>query len=162
MTAVLMPVVEQLIPQFEKLKKRLPPKFESTMVMPCLHAVQAQRGYVADEDIVALVEYLGVPRIQIEQVLSYYTMFRRKPIGRWHLQACRNVTCSMRGSERLVDALSRKLGIKPGETTADGRFTLSEVECLGSCGTAPVVMVNEAYHENLSTEKLDELLGRLS
>jgi len=72
------------------------------------------------------------------------------------------VTCSMRGAERLVDALSRKLGIKPGETTADGRFTLSEVECLGSCGTAPVVMVNEAYHENLSTEKLDELLGRLS
>jgi NADH-quinone oxidoreductase subunit E len=100
--------------------------------------------------------------MQIEQVLSYYTMFRRKPIGRWHLQACRNVTCSMRGSERLVDALSRKLGIKPGQTTADGRFTLSEVECLGSCGTAPVVMVNEAYHENLSIEKLDELLGRLS
>jgi len=162
MSAVLMPVVERLIPEFEALKKRLPPSFESTMVMPCLHRVQAERGYVADEDIVDLVNYLGVPRMQIEQVLSYYTMFRRKPIGRWHLQACRNVTCSMRGSERLVDALARKLGVKPGETTADGRFTLSEVECLGSCGTAPVVMVNEAYHENLSTEKLDELLGRLS
>jgi len=162
MSAVLMPVVEGLIPEFEALKKRLPPSFESTLVMPCLHRVQAVRGYVADEDIVDLVKYLGVPRMQIEQVLSYYTMFRRKPIGRWHLQACRNVTCSMRGAERLVDALSRKLGIKPGETTADGRFTLSEVECLGSCGTAPVVMVNEAYHENLSTEKLDELLGRLS
>jgi NADH-quinone oxidoreductase subunit E len=162
MSAVLMPVVERLIPEFEALKKRLPSNFESTMVMPCLHRVQAERGYVADEDIVDLVKYLGVPRMQIEQVLSYYTMFRRKPIGRWHLQACRNVTCSMRGSERLVDALARKLGIKPGETTADGRFTLSEVECLGSCGTAPVVMVNEAYHENLSIEKLDELLGRLS
>ena len=157
-----MPVVERLIPEFEALKKRLPPAFESTLVMPCLHRVQAERGYVADEDIVDLVKYLGVPRMQIEQVLSYYTMFRRKPVGRWHLQACRNVTCSMRGSERLVDALAGKLGIKPGETTADGRFTLSEVECLGSCGTAPVVMVNEAYHENLSTEKLDELLGRLS
>jgi NADH-quinone oxidoreductase subunit E len=162
MSAVLMPVVEGLIPEFEALKKRLPAGFESTLVMPCLHRVQAVRGYVADEDIVELVRYLGVPRMQIEQVLSYYTMFRRKPIGRWHLQACRNVTCSMRGSERLVDALARKLGIQPGETTADGRFTLSEVECLGSCGTAPVVMVNEAYHENLSTEKLDELLGRLS
>ena len=162
MSAVLMSVVDRLIPEFEALKKRLPPRFESTLVMPCLHRVQAERGYVADEDIVDLVNYLGVPRMQIEQVLSYYTMFRRKPIGRWHLQACRNVTCSMRGSERLVDALGRKLGIKPGETTADGRFTLSEVECLGSCGTAPVVMVNEAYHENLSIEKLDELLGRLS
>ena len=162
MSAVLMPVVERLIPEFEALKKRLPPNFESTLVMPYLHRVQAERGYVADEDIVDLVKYLGVPRMQIEQVLSYYTMFRRKPIGRWHLQACRNVTCSMRGAERLVDALARKLGIQPGQTTADGRFTLSEVECLGSCGTAPVVMVNEAYHENLSTEKLDELLGRLS
>jgi NADH-quinone oxidoreductase subunit E len=105
---------------------------------------------------------LRVPRMQIEQVLSYYTQFRRKPIGRWHLQACRNVSCSMRGSERLVDYLGKKLGIAPGQTTPDGRFTLSEVECLGSCGTAPVVMVNDAYHENLSTEKLDELLGRLA
>ncbi|HEX5638518.1 MAG TPA: NADH-quinone oxidoreductase subunit NuoE [Burkholderiaceae bacterium] len=162
MSAVLMSVVERLIPEFEKLKKRLPPSFDSTLVLPFLHRVQDERGYVAEEDIVALTDYLGVPRMQIEQVLSYYTMFRRKPIGRWHLQACRNVTCSMRGSERLVDALSRKLGIKPGQTTADGRVTLSEVECLGSCGTAPVVMVNEAYHENLSIEKLDELLGRLS
>ncbi|MDH5207514.1 MAG: NADH-quinone oxidoreductase subunit NuoE [Burkholderiaceae bacterium] len=162
MSAVLMPVVERLIPEFEKLKKRMPPNFESTLVLPCLRRVQDERGYVADEDIVALTKYLGVPRMQIEQVLSYYTMFRRKPIGRWHLQACRNVTCSMRGSERLIDALGRKLGVRPGQTTADGRFTLSEVECLGSCGTAPVVMVNEAYHENLSIEKLDELLGRLS
>jgi NADH-quinone oxidoreductase subunit E len=161
MSAVLMPVVERLIPEFEQLKKRLPQGFESTLVMPCLHRVQDVRGFVANEDIDALVEYLGVPRVQIEQALSYYTMFRRKPIGRWHLQACRNVTCSMRGSERLIDALSRKLGIKPGETTPDGRFTLSEVECLGSCGTAPVVMVNEAYHENLSLQRLDELLGEL-
>jgi NADH-quinone oxidoreductase subunit E len=162
MSAVLMPVVERLMPEFERLKKRLPPDFESTLVLPCLRRIQDERGYVADEDIAALTDYLGVPRMQIEQVLSYYTMFRRKPIGRWHLQACRNVTCSMRGSERLIDALSRKLGVKPGQTTTDGRFTLSEVECLGSCGTAPVVMVNEAYHENLSVEKLDELLGRLS
>jgi NADH-quinone oxidoreductase subunit E len=162
MSVALQPVVERLIPEFEALKKRLPQGFESTLVMPCLHRVQDVRGFVANEDIDALVGYLGVPRMQIENVLSYYTMFRRKPIGRWHLQACRNVTCSMRGSERLIDALGRKLGIKPGQTTADGRFTLSEVECLGSCGTAPVVMVNEAYHENLSAERLDELLGRLS
>lgn len=161
MSAVLIPVVERLLPEFEALKKRLPPDFDSTLVLPFLHRVQDVRGYVAEEDIVALVAYLGVPRMQIEQVLSYYTMFRRKPIGRWHLQACRNVTCSMRGSERLIDALGRKLGIAPGQTTADGRFTLSEVECLGSCGTAPVVMVNAAYHENVSSEKLDELLGQL-
>jgi len=123
--------------------------------------IQEDRGYVADSDIDGLVEYLGVPRMQIEQVLSYYTQFRREPIGRWHVQACRNVTCSMRGAERLIDHLTQKLGVTPGETTADGRFTLSTVECLGSCGTAPVVMVNDTYHENMSAEKVDALLSEL-
>jgi NADH-quinone oxidoreductase subunit E len=154
-------VVAALIPEFEKLKKRFPPGFDSSLVLPCLRRIQEERGFVADADIDALVAYLGVPRMQVEQVLSYYTQFRRAPIGRWHLQACRNVTCSMRGSERLIDQLARKLGVQPGGTTPDGRFTLSVVECLGSCGTAPVVMVNDAYHENLSGERLDALLDSL-
>jgi NADH-quinone oxidoreductase subunit E len=153
--------VKHLIPEFEKMKKRFPAGFESSLVLPCLRRIQEDRGYVADEDVAALVDYLGVPRIQVESVLSYYTQFRRKPIGRWHLQACRNVTCSMRGSEGLLGQLAAKLGIQPGETTPDGRFTLSTVECLGSCGTAPVVMVNDAYHEDMSAEKLDRLLEEL-
>jgi NADH-quinone oxidoreductase subunit E len=116
---------------------------------------------VADEDIDLVVEYLGVPRIQVEEVLSFYTQYRRRPVGRWHLQACRNVSCSMRGAERMIDHLAQRLGIQPGQTTADGRFTLDHVECLGSCGTAPVVVVNEAYHENMTVEKLDALLESL-
>jgi NADH-quinone oxidoreductase subunit E len=143
------------------MKERYPEGFESSLVLPCLRRIQEDRGYVAEEDIVALVGYLGVPRIQVEEVLSYYTMLRRKPIGRWHLQACRNIACSMRGAEGVIAHLCRKLGVKPGETTPDGRFTVTEVECLGSCGTAPVVMVNEAYHENMSIEGLDQLLERL-
>jgi NADH-quinone oxidoreductase subunit E len=153
--------VKHLIPEFEKWKLRFPPGKESSLVLPCLRRIQEDRGYVADEDVAALTEYLGVPRIQIEEVLSYYTQYRRAPIGRWHLQTCRNVSCSMRGAERLIDHLAKKLGIGMGETTADGRFTLSTVECLGSCGTAPVVMVNEAYHENMSAEKLDALMEGL-
>jgi NADH-quinone oxidoreductase subunit E len=153
--------VKHLIPEFEKMKERYPEGFESSLVLPCLRRIQEDRGFVADEDIAGLVEYLGVPRIQVEEVLSYYTMLRRSPIGRFHLQACRNIACSMRGAERTIDKLSRKLGIRPGETTPDGRFTLSVVECLGSCGTAPVVMVNEAYHENMSDEKLDRLIEEL-
>ena len=153
--------MKHLIPEFEKLKERFPEGFESSLVLPCLRRIQEERGYVAEEDIIGLVEYLGVPRIQIEEVLSYYTMLRRSPVGRWHLQTCHNVSCSMRGAERILEHLSQKLGIKPGETTADGRFTLSAVECLGSCGTAPVVMVNDAYHENMSAEKLDALLQEL-
>jgi NADH-quinone oxidoreductase subunit E len=153
--------MKHLIPEFEKLKARFPAGFESSLVLPCVRRIQEDRGYVADEDIAGLVEYLGVPRIQIEEVLSYYTQFRRKPIGRWHLQTCRNVTCSMRSAERLIDHLSKKLGVAPGQTTPDGVFTLSTAECLGSCGTAPVVMVNDTYHENMSVEKLDALLEEL-
>ena len=154
--------MKHLIPEFETLKARLPAGFESSLVLPCLRRVQEDRGYVADSDIAGLVEYLGVPRMQIEQALSYYTQFRRTPIGRWHLQVCRNVSCCMHGAERLLEHLTGALGVEPGQTTADGRFTLSTVECLGSCGTAPVVMVNEAYHESMSREQLDALLETLT
>jgi NADH-quinone oxidoreductase subunit E len=153
--------MKHLIPEFEQWKKRYPAGFESSLVLPCLRRIQEDRGYVADSDIEELIVYLGVARIQVEEVLSYYTQLRRRPIGRWHLQACRNVTCSMRGAERVVDHLSKRLGVAPGGTTPDGRFTLTVVECLGSCGTAPVVMVNDAYHENMSTDRLDALIEGL-
>ena len=131
------------------------------MVLPCLRRIQEDRGFVADSDIAGLTAYLGVPRIQIEEVLAHYTQFRRAPIGRWHLQACRNLSCSMRGAEGVIEHLCNRLGIEPGQTSADGRFTLSTVECLGSCGTAPVLMVNEAYHESMSAERLDALIEEL-
>jgi NADH-quinone oxidoreductase subunit E len=154
--------MKHLIPEFEALRARFPAGFESSLVLPCLRRLQEDRGYVADSDIAALVEYLGVPRIQIEEVLSFYGQFRRKPIGRWHIQTCRNVSCSLLGAERILDHLTTKLGIAPGQTTADGRFTLSTVECLASCGTAPVVMINETYFENANAEKLDALLDGMT
>jgi NADH-quinone oxidoreductase subunit E len=153
--------VKHLLPEFEAMKARYPAGFEASLVLPCLRRIQADRGYVADEDIDALVEYLKVPRIQIEEVLSYYTQLRRRPVGGWHLEVCHNVSCSMRGAERLLARLQEKLGIAPGQTTADGRVTLATCECLGSCGTAPVVMLNEAYHENMSITKIDALLEGL-
>ncbi len=154
--------MKHLIAEFDVMRRRYPAEATSSMVLPCLHRIQQDRGYVADSDVAELTTYLGVPRIQIEEVLAHYSMFRRAPIGRWHLQACRNVSCSMRGAEGVVAHLGRRLGIEPGQTTADGRFTLSTVECLGSCGTAPVVMVNEAYHENMSPARLDALIAELS
>jgi NADH-quinone oxidoreductase subunit E len=153
--------MKHLIPEFELLRKRFPVGFESSLVLPCLRRIQEDRGYVADSDIDALVDYLSVPRIQVEEVLSYYTQFRREPVGRWHVQACRNVSCSLLGADRIVGHLCKRLGIGPGQTTADGRFTLSTVECLASCGTAPVVMINETCHEKVSPEKLDALLQTL-
>jgi NADH-quinone oxidoreductase subunit E len=153
--------VKHLIPEFDALRARFPEGFASSLVLPCLRRIQEDRGFVADSDIEGLVEYLGVPRIQVEEVLSFYGQFRRRPVGRWHLQACRNVSCSLNGAERIIGHLSARLGIAPGETTADGRFTLSTVECLASCGTAPVVMVNEAYHERMTAEALDALIEKL-
>jgi NADH-quinone oxidoreductase subunit E len=154
-------VVPSLIPEFERMKPRYPAGFESSLVLPCLRRIQEVRGHVAEEDIEALVAYLGVPRVQVDEVLSFYTQFRREPIGQWHVQVCRNVSCSMRGAERLLGHVCKRLGVQEGQTTADGKFTVSTVECLGSCGTAPVVVLNEAYHENMSAEKVDALLGGL-
>jgi NADH-quinone oxidoreductase subunit E len=153
--------MKHLIAEFDAMRRRYPPGTESSLVLPCLRRIQEDRGYVAESDIVELAAYIPVPRIQIEEVLAHYTQYRRAPIGRWHLQTCHNLSCSMRGAERVLGHLSRKLGIRPGQTTADGRFTLSTVECLGSCGTAPVVMVNDTYHENMSPERLDALIEGL-
>ncbi|HSC98613.1 MAG TPA: NADH-quinone oxidoreductase subunit NuoE [Casimicrobiaceae bacterium] len=154
--------MKHLIPEFAVMRSRFPAGFESSLVLPCLRRIQEDRGHVADEDIDGLVAYLGVPRIQIEEVLSFYTEFRRAPIGRFHIAACRNVSCSLRGSEEIVGHLCTALGIEPGQTTPDGRITLSTVECLASCGTAPVVTVNGAYHEDMTAAKIDALLATLA
>jgi NADH-quinone oxidoreductase subunit E len=151
--------VKELIPEFERLRARYPAGFESSLVLPCLRRMQEARGYVSDADIDGLVAYLGVPRIQVEEVLSFYTQFRRAPVGEVHIEACRNLSCSLRGAERLIAHLSESLGVAPGETTADGRFSLATCECLASCGTAPVVMVNGACHEDMTEAKLDALIG---
>jgi NADH-quinone oxidoreductase subunit E len=153
--------VRHLIPELEALKRRLPPGRDEVLVLPALRRIQEDQGYIAEADIDALTEWLGIPRIQVEEVLSFYGMLRRRRIGYWHLQVCHNVSCSMRGAERLLAHLQERLGIAPGETTPDGHFSLATVECLGSCGTAPVVRVNTAYHEAQSIESLDALLERL-
>jgi NADH-quinone oxidoreductase subunit E len=154
-------VFDGLVPEFTRLRQRYPAGFESSLVLPCLRRIQEVRGWIAEEDIDALAAWLPVPRIQIEEVLSFYTQYRRAPVGKVHLEVCRNVSCSMRGAERLVGHLCKKLGVPEGGTTPDGRYTVATAECLGSCGTAPVVVVNDEYHENMSIEKVDELLGRL-
>ena len=150
--------MKHLIAEFDRLRARFPEGFASSMVLPCLRRIQEERGYVANEDIDGLVEYLGVPRIQIEEVLSFYGQFRRAPVGRCHIELCRNVSCSLLGAERLIDHVSRKLGIRPGETTPDGQFSLATVECMASCGTAPMLVVNGKYHESMDAAKVDALI----
>ncbi len=150
---------ESSLRELEKIMSRYPTK--EAAILPALHVAQKQEGYVSDAAIVGVAELLGFSPARIEGVATFYTMYNRKPVGRYHVQICRNIACSLLGAEHLIEHVSKKLGIRPGETTADGRFTLTRVECLGSCGTAPVMQINDDYHENLDEEKIDALLDGL-
>ncbi len=130
-------------------------------ILPALHLAQREFGHVSDEAIVYVAGLIGVTPARVEGVATFYTMYNRKPVGKYHVQICRNLSCSLMGAEHLIERVSKKLGIKPGETTADGRFTLTKVECLGSCGTAPVMQVNDDYYENLTADSIDRILDGL-
>ncbi len=145
--------------ELEAILSRYPDK--EAAILPALHLAQREFGYVSDEAIVYVSGLLGFTPARIEGVATFYTMYNRKPVGKYHLQVCRNISCSLMGAEHLIEHVSKKLGIKPGETTPDGKFTLSKAECLGSCGTAPVMQVNDDYHEELTEEKIDALLDGL-
>ncbi len=104
---------------------------------------------------------LDQPPASVLGVVSFYNMYNQKPVGKYHLQVCTNLSCMVRDAYKIYERLCERLGVHPGENTPDGMFTVTEVECLGSCGTAPVVQINNDYHENMSVEKMEELLGRL-
>ena len=127
-------------------------------LIPLLLELQKESGYVAEEAMDALAQFLELPYTRVKAVVTFYTMFRREPAGKYHLQVCRNISCHMAGAPGLLAHLRAKLGIGEGETTRDGLFTLSAVECLAACGSAPVMQVNGEYFENLTIEKLDALL----
>ena len=127
--------------------------------MPILHLIQETYGFISSEAMEWTATRLGLQPAQILELVTFYPMFRQKPVGRNHVKVCRTLSCALEGAEPLRDYLLRKLGAKLGETTADGRFTVSEVECLACCGTAPVMMVNDDLHEGVTPEKADQILA---
>ena len=133
------------------------PRAESAL-LAVLHLIQAERGYLADEDLEFAASRLDVPVSHVAGIVSFYTMFRRKPAGRHHIQVCRTLSCQLRGCREILGHLKKRLGIEEGGITPDGRFSLVTVECLGACGTAPVMQVNDDYHEELTPARLDSLL----
>ena len=147
--------------RFAEIQKRYPPQEKSPLVIPFLKEIQLVRGFISNEDIDFLSKHLEVPKIQIEEVLEFYTMLKRNPEGRHHIQICRNLTCSLLGAGHIIDHICKKLRTNPGETTADGKFTVSLVECLASCGTAPMMQIDDQFYENLTPEKVDQILGDL-
>ena len=143
----------------EKVKKILsqyPDKQSATL--PLLHLAQLENGYISGAVINTVADLVDCHPAVVMDCVSFYTMLYTKPQGRHIIQVCQTLSCSLNGADALVDHVTDKYGIKPGETTEDGRFTLMKVECLGSCGTAPVVQINKEYHEGLSQKLIDELL----
>ncbi|TMQ66688.1 MAG: NADH-quinone oxidoreductase subunit NuoE [Candidatus Eisenbacteria bacterium] len=130
-------------------------------LIPALHVAQGEQGWLSEETQAEVATLLELTPQAVREVVSFYTMFHEKPVGKFLLQVCRNLSCSLRGGHRLQRQIEDRLGIHDGETTQDGRFTLESVECLGSCGTAPVLMVNDRYHENVTPQEMDRLLTEL-
>ncbi|MBI4366853.1 MAG: NADH-quinone oxidoreductase subunit NuoE [Deltaproteobacteria bacterium] len=130
-------------------------------ILPVLWIVQRQEGWIAPEAEVAVAEVLDLTPAAVHEVVTFYTMFERRPCARHHLQVCRTIGCWLRGADKLVAYLEQKLGIKAGQQTADGRFKLSTVECLASCGTAPMMQIGDDYFEALTPAKVDAILKEL-
>src|ERR1700704_28058 len=130
-------------------------------ILPLMFIVQRERGYLDAPGVSYLAGRLNLRITDIWEVATFYSMIHTKPVGKYHIQICRTLSCKILGAGKITEQCSQKLGIKPGETTADGRFTISEVECLGSCGTAPMFQINSDYHENLTPERVDQILESL-
>lgn len=138
---------------------KFPPDRRRSAVIAALHALQHEQGYLRQDGMDAVAAYLGLPPIQVYEVASFYSMFETQPVGRHHISVCTNISCMLCGGEELLAHVERRLGIKVGESTPDGRFFLKkEEECLAACNGAPMMMVDHVYYENLTPETVDRVL----
>ncbi|MCK4224758.1 MAG: NAD(P)H-dependent oxidoreductase subunit E [candidate division Zixibacteria bacterium] len=142
-----------------ELKDKYPQK--RSAILPAMHVVLEEVGFYNRDILKQVSELLGLSEMEVTETLSFYTYFPKQGVGKYHIQVCSNVSCMLLGAEQLVKYLEEKLKIKIGETTSDGLFTLSAVECLGSCGTAPVMQINQTYYENLTKDKVDQIIEEL-
>jgi len=141
---------------------RYPPEQKQSGVFEALRVVQEENGGSLTTDLMdAVADYLGMPRIAVYEVVTFYSLYFLTPVGRHMIDICTNVSCMLNGAEEVLAHCKKRLGIDVNETTADGKFTLREVECLGACVAAPACQIGKAYHEKLTPEKIDELLATL-
>jgi len=149
--------------EIEQWKARFPEDRQRSAVISALHTVQHEnKGFVTAEQMNAIADYLELPAIHVYEVATFYSMFQTKEVGRNEVAICTNVACMLRGADELVDYVEKKLGVKLGESTGDGRvFLKREEECIAACCGAPAMMVNHHYHENLTFEMVDEILDGL-
>ena len=150
------PNLEQFTNRLKELISRYPDG--KSAIMPGLYLGQEAIGYISDEVINWVAENVNVAPIHVREVATFYTMFRKKPCGKYNIQVCRTLPCMLRGAAEIVDFIKSELSIDLNEVTKDGMFSVEEVECLGSCGTAPMFEINDTFFENLTTEKVKEII----
>lgn len=150
---------EKELEKVEEIKSKYPNS--KAALMSVLWLAQKKFGWISKEVVEYVANLLGLPASHVDGVVSFYTMYFKKPMGKYHIQVCTNVSCMLRGGEELFNHISDDLGIKNGEVTTDGLFSLEEVECMGACGGAPMIAVNEDYFENVDITFVDNLLSKL-
>ncbi|WP_130470587.1 NADH-quinone oxidoreductase subunit NuoE [Candidatus Magnetaquicoccus inordinatus] len=153
---------EEAMRQVEVIFQRYPADRRDSAVMPVLHLAQKEfGGWLSQEALDYVAEVVGMPPIRVYEVATFYTMYNLKPVGTYHVQVCTNISCWLCASDEIVRALQNKLQLSFGESSKDGRFTLSEVECLGACVNAPMLQINDDYYENLTPAKVSEIIDQL-
>lgn len=150
---------DENLQKIDGILKKYPHK--KAAVMPVLYLAQEQNGFISNEVIQEVANILEITPEEVLGVVTFYTMYHQKEMGKYHVQVCTNVSCMLRGGYELYDIVKEKLGLDNLEVTEDKVFSLEEVECMGSCGTAPMIAVNEDYYENLTKEKVTEILDSL-
>ena len=155
-------ISEVMKARFAKEVAKYPPEQKQSAVMACLGMVQLEQGYISQDSEKEVAAYLGMPPIAVHEVTTFYNMFNQQPVGRYKLNVCTNLPCQLRDGDRALQHLEQRLGIKMGETTADGMFTLQQSECLGACADSPVLLVNDrTMCSFMSNDKLDQMIDGL-
>lgn len=149
---------QEVVEEMRSHLAKYPPERSRSALIPLLFVIQRERGYVDNAGVNFLANFLGLEVTDVWETATFYSMFNLRPVGRHHIQICKTLSCKIMGEPDITNHICSKLGIHPGETTEDGRFTVSLVECLGSCGTAPMMQIGFDYHEDLTIEKVDQIL----
>jgi len=152
-------LTEESVTRIKEKAARYPSR--KSAILPAITVAYRQVGHLNDVVYCEISKIIKVPALEIAEAATFYTMFPKKPVGKYLIQVCHNISCALLGADSLVSYLEEKLSIKKGETTADGQFTIVTVECLGSCATAPMMQINQDYYENLTREKVDRILDEL-
>lgn len=147
--------------EIERHIAKYPPERKRSAIIPLLFLMQRERGYIDTPGVAFVASRLDVEMVDVWETATFYSMLNLKPVGRHHIQICKTLSCKIMGEPEITDHVCNKLGINPGETTPDGKFTVSMVECLGSCGTAPMFQIGFDYYEDLTPAKVDQILDGL-